>query len=163
MGWLTGFTCQQATRKLRHLCVTFTRQASGSRGVWWNAGTRYRTTIPNCQGNQPEGTRAASLQQAGITVAEQEFTRRLRVGGAACLRKSIRNHPTSVWQPTALQEQWPVRRQGPWRGLRSACRTCRQTARTDPGRLRNGRGVPEHRRVAGRRWRARGRRRRGSE
>ena len=95
-------------------------------------------------------------------LSQTRSARRPRAGGAACLSEGIHNHPTAVLQSTAPRARRPVRRQGPWRGRRSACRTCRQTARTDPGRLRNGRGVFESRRVADRRWRGRGRRRCGS-
>ena len=70
MGRLAGFTYRQVTRKLRRLGFAFDRQARGSHEIWWNAVNRCRTTIPNHPGDLPEGTLAAILQQAGVSVEE---------------------------------------------------------------------------------------------
>ena len=70
MGRLAGFTYRQVTRKLRRLGFAFDRQARGSPEIWWNAVNRRRTTILNHPGDLPEGTLAAILQQAGVSVEE---------------------------------------------------------------------------------------------
>ena len=70
MGRLAGFTYRQVTRKLRRLGFAFDRQARGSHEIWWNAVNRRRTTIPNHPGDLPEGTLAAILQQAAVSVEE---------------------------------------------------------------------------------------------
>ena len=68
--------------------------------------------------------------------------------GTAYLSKGMHDRPIADLQPRAPQEQ---RQDGPCRGLRSACRTCRQTTRTGPGRLRSGQNGLENRREVGRR------------
>ena len=70
MGRLAGFTYRQVIRKLRRLGFEFDRQARGSHEIWWNPTTRYRTTIPNHPGDMREGTLAAILHQAHVTVDE---------------------------------------------------------------------------------------------
>ena len=70
MGRLTGFNYRKVTRKLRRLGFVFDRQARGSHEIWWNPTTQNRTTIPNHQGDLPEGTLMAILQQAGVSVEE---------------------------------------------------------------------------------------------
>ena len=57
-------------QRLRALGFEFDRQARGSHEIWWNPVTRQRTTLPNHPGDLPEGTLAAVLRQAKISVEE---------------------------------------------------------------------------------------------
>ena len=66
MGRLAGHTYSDIVRKLKRLGFEFDRQAKGSHEIWWNPGTRARTTIPNHPGDLPEGTLRAILREAGI-------------------------------------------------------------------------------------------------
>ena len=66
MGRLAGFSADEVIRKLRRAGFVFDRQARGSHEIWWNPGTRARTTIPNHPGDLPEGTLRAILREAGI-------------------------------------------------------------------------------------------------
>jgi predicted RNA binding protein YcfA (HicA-like mRNA interferase family) len=59
-------------KKLKKAGFSFYRQAAGSHEIWFNSLTGRYTTIPNHPGDIPEGTLAAILRQAGISV--DEFT-----------------------------------------------------------------------------------------
>ena len=68
MGRLAGLTANDVMRKLRRAGFVFDRQAKGSHEIWWNPSTRRRTTVPRHPGSLPEGTVAAIVRQAGLTV-----------------------------------------------------------------------------------------------
>jgi len=70
MGRLAGFTADQVIRRLRRAGFVFDRQAKGSHEIWWNPVTRARTTVPRHPGNLPEGTVAAIVRQARLSVDE---------------------------------------------------------------------------------------------
>ncbi len=67
MGRLAGFKYREIIKKLKKLGFLFTRQAAGSHEIWNNPSTGRYTTIPNHQGDMPEGTLRAILKQADIT------------------------------------------------------------------------------------------------
>lgn len=67
MGRLSGFTADDVIGKLRRAGFVFDRQARGSHEIWWNPGTRARTTIPHHPGDLPEGTVHAIVRQAGLS------------------------------------------------------------------------------------------------
>ena len=66
MGRLAGFRYKDIVRKLKARGFEFDRHAAGSHEIWFNATTNQYTTIPNHQGDMPEGTLRAILKQAGI-------------------------------------------------------------------------------------------------
>jgi predicted RNA binding protein YcfA (HicA-like mRNA interferase family) len=68
MGRLAGFKSDDVVRKLRRAGFVFDRQRKGSHQIWWNPDTRRRTTVPRHPGDLPEGTVAAIVKQAGLTV-----------------------------------------------------------------------------------------------
>lgn len=70
MGQLAGLSANAVIRKLRRAGFVFDRQAKGSHEIWRNPETRRRTTVPRHPGNLPEGTVAAIVKQAGLTVDE---------------------------------------------------------------------------------------------
>lgn len=70
MGRLAGFRADDVIRKLRRAGFIFDRQRKGSHQIWRNAETRRRTTVPRHPGDLPEGTVAAIVKQAGLTVDE---------------------------------------------------------------------------------------------
>jgi predicted RNA binding protein YcfA (HicA-like mRNA interferase family) len=70
MGRLAGFTANDVVRKLRRAGFVFVRQRKGSHQIWRNPTTRARTTVPRHPGDLPEGTVAAIVKQAGLTVDE---------------------------------------------------------------------------------------------
>ncbi|MCX6024132.1 MAG: type II toxin-antitoxin system HicA family toxin [Chloroflexi bacterium] len=70
MGRLAGFSATEVIRRLRRAGFVFDRQAKGSHEIWWNPTTRLRTTVPIHPGDLPEGTVAAIVRQAGLTVED---------------------------------------------------------------------------------------------
>ena len=70
MGRLAGFKSDDVVRKLRRAGFVFDRQRKGSHQIWRNPETGRRTTIPRHPGDLPEGTVAAIVKQAGLTVDE---------------------------------------------------------------------------------------------
>ena len=70
MGRLAGFKYREVIGRLKALGFEFDRYAKGSHEIWWNPKTRHRTTIPNHQGDIPEGTLKAILKGAGVSLEE---------------------------------------------------------------------------------------------
>lgn len=70
MGRLAGFKYREIIKKLKLLGFIFNRHAAGSHEIWFNPLTNKFTTIPNHNGDMPEGTLKAILNQAGITTDE---------------------------------------------------------------------------------------------
>ncbi len=70
MGRLAGLTASEVIRKLRRAGFVFDRQAKGSHEIWWHPETRRRTTVPRHPGDLAEGTAAAIVTQAGLSVDE---------------------------------------------------------------------------------------------
>ena len=70
MGRLAGFKASDVVRKLRRAGFVFDRQRKGSHQIWWHRETGKRTTVPMHPGDLPEGTVAAIVKQAGLTVDE---------------------------------------------------------------------------------------------
>ena len=60
-------TYRELVRKLRQAGFVFDRSAAGSHEIWFNPGTRRRTTVPNHPGDIPEGTLRAIIRQTGIS------------------------------------------------------------------------------------------------
>jgi predicted RNA binding protein YcfA (HicA-like mRNA interferase family) len=70
MGALAGYRYQDVARKLRAAGFELDRMAKGSHEIWWNPGTKRRTTVPHHPGKLPEGTVRAIVREAGFTVEE---------------------------------------------------------------------------------------------
>ena len=70
MGRLGGFRYREIAKRLKAFGFEFHRQAAGSHEIWLNPSTLRYTTIPNHNGDMPEGTLRAILKQAGITAEE---------------------------------------------------------------------------------------------
>ncbi len=70
MGRLAGFSADEVVHKLRQAGFGFDRQRKGSHQIWRNPTTGARTTVPRHPGDLPEGTVAAIVKQAGLTVDE---------------------------------------------------------------------------------------------
>jgi len=68
MGRLAGFTADEVVRKLRRAGFVFDRQRRGSHQIWRQPASGRRTTVPRHPGDLPEGTVAAIVKQAGLTV-----------------------------------------------------------------------------------------------
>nr|MBK9650178.1 type II toxin-antitoxin system HicA family toxin [Bacteroidota bacterium] len=68
MGRLSGFRYRDIVRILKKFGFDFYRQAAGSHEIWYNMETKKFTTIPNHNGDIPEGTLRAILKQANIEV-----------------------------------------------------------------------------------------------
>jgi predicted RNA binding protein YcfA (HicA-like mRNA interferase family) len=71
MGILSGFSYRVIIKKLKKFGFEFHRQAAGSHEIWFNPKTKKFTTVPNHNGDMPEGTLRAILKQADIS--PQEF------------------------------------------------------------------------------------------
>ncbi|MGD9879883.1 type II toxin-antitoxin system HicA family toxin [Reyranella sp.] len=54
MGRLSGLRYREITARLRKMGFEFKRHAAGSHEIWFHAGTRKFTTIPNHPGDMPE-------------------------------------------------------------------------------------------------------------
>ena len=67
MGRIAGFRYREIVKKLKKLGFSFLRQAAGSHEIWFNQSTGKYTTIPNHNGDMPEGTLRAILKQCDIT------------------------------------------------------------------------------------------------
>lgn len=67
MGQLAGFKYREIVRVLKQFGFGFHRQAAGSHEIWLSPQTMRSTTIPNHNGDMPEGTLRAILRQAGIS------------------------------------------------------------------------------------------------
>jgi len=70
MGRLSGFTYRMIIKILKQFGFEFYRQAAGSHEIWYNSQTNKFTTIPNHNGDMPEGTLRAILRQADVDVDE---------------------------------------------------------------------------------------------
>ena len=70
MGRLNGFRYRDIIRILKLFGFEFYRQAAGSHEIWFNPNSNRFTTIPNHNGDMPEGTLRAILRQADIDVNE---------------------------------------------------------------------------------------------
>lgn len=66
MGRLSGFKYREIAKALRYCGFALDRQAAGSHEIWFNDRTGKYTTIPNHNGDMPEGTLRQILKQAGI-------------------------------------------------------------------------------------------------
>lgn len=67
MGRLSGFKYREIVRKLKLLGFIFNRHAAGSHEIWHNPTTNKITTIPHHNGDMPEGTLKAILNQANVS------------------------------------------------------------------------------------------------
>lgn len=70
MGSLANHNYRLVVKKLKKLGFEFFRQAAGSHEIWFHAGRRIYTTVPNHPGDIPEGTLRAILKQAQVSVDE---------------------------------------------------------------------------------------------
>jgi predicted RNA binding protein YcfA (HicA-like mRNA interferase family) len=70
VGRLAGFSASEVIRKLRRAGFVFDRHARGSHEIWLHPDNRSRTVVPNHSGDLPEGTVAAIIRQASLTVDE---------------------------------------------------------------------------------------------
>ena len=70
MGKLSGFRYRDIIRLLKKFGFEFHRQAAGSHEIWFNSETKKFITIPNHNGDMPEGTLRAILKQADIDSEE---------------------------------------------------------------------------------------------
>jgi len=62
-------TSRDVIRGLKRAGFEFDRQAKGSHEIWYNPGTKRRTTIPNHPGvEMRKGTLKAILEKAGISL-----------------------------------------------------------------------------------------------
>ena len=66
MGKLSGFRYREVAKVLRVCGFALDRQASGSHEIWFNDGNGKYTTVPNHNGDMPEGTLRQILKQTGI-------------------------------------------------------------------------------------------------
>jgi predicted RNA binding protein YcfA (HicA-like mRNA interferase family) len=66
MGRLSGFKYREIAKALRCCGFVFDRQAAGSHEIWFNDRTGKYTTVPNHNGDMPEGTLRQILKQGGI-------------------------------------------------------------------------------------------------
>jgi predicted RNA binding protein YcfA (HicA-like mRNA interferase family) len=66
MGRLSGFRYREVAKVLRVYGFALDRQASGSHEIWFNDTSGKYTTIPNHNGDMPEGTLRQILKQTGI-------------------------------------------------------------------------------------------------
>jgi predicted RNA binding protein YcfA (HicA-like mRNA interferase family) len=66
MGRLSGFRYREVARVLRVYGFALDRQASGSHEIWFNEHSGKYTTVPNHNGDMPEGTLRQILKQTGI-------------------------------------------------------------------------------------------------
>ncbi|MCK4504462.1 MAG: type II toxin-antitoxin system HicA family toxin [Candidatus Aegiribacteria sp.] len=66
MGRFAGFSYRQIVKKMKKFGFSFDRQAAGSHEIWYNGKTGKYTTIPNHNGDMPEGTLRAILKQANV-------------------------------------------------------------------------------------------------
>jgi predicted RNA binding protein YcfA (HicA-like mRNA interferase family) len=76
MGRLSGFRYREVAKVLRVYGFALDRQASGSHEIWYNESTCKYTTVPNHNGDMPEGTLRQILKQTGIDT--DEFLYRIR-------------------------------------------------------------------------------------
>jgi predicted RNA binding protein YcfA (HicA-like mRNA interferase family) len=66
MGRLSGFRYREVAKVLRVYGFALDRQASGSHEIWFKDTSGKYTTIPNHNGDMPEGTLRQILKQTGI-------------------------------------------------------------------------------------------------
>jgi predicted RNA binding protein YcfA (HicA-like mRNA interferase family) len=66
MGRLSGFRYREVAKVLRIYGFALDRQAGGSHEIWYNDSTCKYTTVPNHNGDMPEGTLRQILKQTGI-------------------------------------------------------------------------------------------------
>jgi predicted RNA binding protein YcfA (HicA-like mRNA interferase family) len=62
MGQLSGFRYREIVRVLKQFGFEFYRQAAGRHEIWFSAENRRFTTLPNHNGDMPEGTLRAILR-----------------------------------------------------------------------------------------------------
>ena len=70
MGRLAGFTADEVIRRLRRAGFVYDRQAKGAHEIWRNPATHARTMVPRHRGDLAEGTVAAIVKQARLSVEE---------------------------------------------------------------------------------------------
>lgn len=64
-------TSREVIRALKKAGFEFDRQAKGSHEIWYNPGTKRKTTIPNHPGAEiRKGTLMAILKQASLSLEE---------------------------------------------------------------------------------------------
>ena len=68
MGRLSGYRYRDIIKILKRFGFEFFRQAAGSHEIWHNPTTKRFTTLPNHNGDMPEGTLRAILKQADIDI-----------------------------------------------------------------------------------------------
>ena len=66
MGRLSGFRYREVAKVLRVYGFALDRQACGSHEIWFNDDSGKYTTVPNHNGDMPEGTLRQILKQTGI-------------------------------------------------------------------------------------------------
>ena len=66
MGKLSGFRYREVAKVLRVYGFALDRQASGSHEILFNDSNGKYTTVPNHNGDMPEGTLRQILKQTGI-------------------------------------------------------------------------------------------------
>jgi predicted RNA binding protein YcfA (HicA-like mRNA interferase family) len=66
MGRLSGFRYREVAKVLRVYGFALDRQACGSHEIWFNHHNGKYTTVPNHNGDMPEGTLRQILKQTGI-------------------------------------------------------------------------------------------------
>ena len=66
MGRLSGFRYREVAKVLRVYGFALDRQAAGSHEIWFNEDSGKYTTIPNHNGDMPEGTLRQILKQTAI-------------------------------------------------------------------------------------------------
>jgi predicted RNA binding protein YcfA (HicA-like mRNA interferase family) len=66
MGRLAGFRYREVAKVLRIYGFVLDRQACGSHEIWFNDNSGKYTTLPNHNGDMPEGTLRQILKQTGI-------------------------------------------------------------------------------------------------
>jgi len=70
MGRLAGLRANEVLRKLRRAGFVFDRQGHGSHEIWRHPETGRKTTVAHHPGEMREGTVAAIVKEAGLTVDE---------------------------------------------------------------------------------------------
>ncbi len=71
MTKLPVVTASEVIHGLKKAGFVFDRQGKGSHEIWYNPGTKRRTTVPNHPGvDIPKGSLRAILNEAGLSVEE---------------------------------------------------------------------------------------------
>ena len=70
MGRLSGFKYKQITKRLRTFGFEFYKQAKGSHEIWFSENSNIAILIPKHNGDMPEGTLRAILNQARVNPSD---------------------------------------------------------------------------------------------